>query len=366
MNNYKMLFAPGPVNTSERVKNVLKQPDICHRSRDFEKYFSELRNNILRIFNIDSNVYTSVVVSGSGTASNETVLSSVVPDGKKVLLISNGEFGYRLENIIDTYKLDKNHLEFGWGNYPDLNLIEDTLKKDKDISLVAMVYHETSTGMINPVYEVGELAKRYNKRYFVDVISAVGGEDIDLIKGNIDYCTGVPNKSVAGLPGVSFVCIKNEVIDELKEIKPRNVYLDLKKHIEFADKYNQTPNTPSVYMMLALNEALKELLEEGLVNRIKRYRENAGIIREGLRKMGLKFLLNDEKIMSTTVTSVFLPENIDAVKFVEKMDEEGYVIYLGKGPLLKENMIQVANMGQIYPKDCKKFIEKMEEVINNW
>ncbi len=361
----KKLFAPGPVNTSTRVKDILKYPDICHRSHDFEEYYQELRNNLLKIFNADSSKYSTFAVSGSGTASNEVVLSSTVYDSKKVLLISNGEFGYRLKDIIDCYNLGLNHLEFAWGEYPDLNRIEDELKKDKKIQVITMVYHETSTGMINPVNKVGMLARKYNKMYFVDAVSAVGSEYVDVDRDNIDFCTGVPNKSVSGLPGVSFICVDKEKADEIKEIKPRNVYLNLQKHLEMAEKYNQTPNTPSVYMILALNEALKELFQEGLHNRIKRYEEDARIIRDGVRELNMEFLIKNKNLMSTTVTSAFLSERVNVHEFVNRMDSEGYVIYPGKGPLLTKNMFQIANMGQIYPKDCVEFNNKMKYVINN-
>lgn len=362
----RKLFAPGPVNTSARVKNVMRYPDICHRTRDFEELYQDLKNNIFKLFKVTPMDYSACVISGSGTASNEAVISSVVSDNKEILLISNGEFGYRIADIVKTYRLKLRHLEFGWGKYPDLNVIEDVLRRHKDIQLIAMVYHETSTGMINPVHEVGMLAEKYGKVYFVDAISAVGSEDVDLNRDNIDFCTGVPNKSIAGLPGVSFVCVKKESIKRLSDIKPRNVYLDLRKHLKIGDEINQTPNTPSVYIMLALNEALKELFDEGLENRIKRYKEDAEIIRTGLKEMELEFLLKDEDHMSNTVTSVFLPERIKAVEFVSKIDEEGYVIYLGKGPLLEKNMIQVANMGQIYPDDCRDFIRKMNTVLKDW
>ncbi len=362
----KFLFAPGPVMTHKRVKEAALAPDICHRRPDFEKIYSEVRQKLLRLFRANEQEYSTIVVSGSGTASNETVLSSVVEKNKKVLLVTNGEFGNRLKAIINCYNMGLNQVEFEWAEYPDLNRIEDELKRDKDISLISMVYHETSTGMINPVHEVGELAKKYNKMYHVDAISAIGGEDVNVDRDNIDFCTGVPNKAVGGQPGVSFVCVRKSAYEKIKENPRRNIYLNLQHHIREAEQHNQTPNTPSVVMFITLNEALNVLFEEGQDEVIKRYKENASIIRAGLKKANLKFLLEDEKVMSNTVTSVFLPTHINVNDFLNKMEKEGYVLYLGKGPLLQKNLFQVANMGQIFPNDCHTFIDVVNSVLKKY
>lgn len=362
----KILFAPGPVNTSETVKSAALAPDMCHRSPVFENIYNSLRDTLIKLFKANNEKYTTVVVSGSGTASNETVISSVLKKGEKVLLISNGEFGNRLKAIIECYGIGLNLIELKWGEYPDLRRIENELRNDKDIRLISMVFHETSTGMINPTHEVGELAQCYSKMYHVDAISAVGGEDVNVERDNIDFCTGVPNKCLSGQPGVSFICVNKEKINEIQNIQGRNIYLNLQNHIKKAEECNQTPNTPSVIMFLTLNEALKELFKEGINNRIKRYKENANIIRNNLKSLKLQFLLDVEKYMSNTVTSVFLPRSIGVNDFIKKMYDRGYVIYPGKGLLLKENMFQIANMGQIYPKDCDSFNQTIKEVYHSY
>lgn len=354
----KLLFAPGPVLTNQRVKNAALEPDICHRRPVFENVYGNVRKKLLKLFHAPEDEYTVVVISGSGTSSNESVLTSTVEDGKKVLLITNGEFGNRLKNIIKCYGLGLKIVEFDWAEYPDIERIENELKTDKDISMISMVYHETSTGMINPVHEVGELARRYNKLFHVDAISAIGGEDVNVKRDSIDFCTGVPNKAVGGQPGVAFICVKKDAYKRIEKSVPcRNVYLNLQHHVEEAEKHNQTPNTPSVVIFITLNEALNVLFKEGQEKVIERYKENALIIRNGLKELKLKLLLEDERVMSNTVTSAFLPEKIGIDDFINKMEEEGYVLYKGKGPLLKKNLFQVANMGQIFPKDCENFIE---------
>lgn len=359
----KMLFNPGPVLTSERVKASLVHPDLCHRRPGFEQILRRVRANILRVFQADE-AYTAVVVSGSGTAANETALSSVIKDTDEVLLVKNGEFGERLHDILSCYRLRVHVLEYPWGSPPELDDIAQKLAENKDIQWICMVCHETSTGMLNPVRQVGELVHNYQRRYFVDCISAVGGEDIHVLRDHIDVCSGVPNKSVGGLPGVGFVVARRLSIPTLEEVGRRNIYLNLQKHIEAADRYEQTPNTPSVTMVVALDEALQELLDEGLENRIRRYQACAELIREGVRRLNLRMLIPDY-LASNTVTSVFLPEDITVDRLIDELDCRGYVVYPGKRHLYQQNMFQIANMGQIYAEDCRAFLGVLEETLKH-
>jgi 2-aminoethylphosphonate-pyruvate transaminase len=356
-----MLFCPGPVLTSERVKSVLIHPDMGHRRPFFEQVVVQAREKILEIVGADDN-YTAVIISGSGTAANESILSSIIQETDEVLLIINGEFGERLKEILSCYGCTIHVLSYPWGQPLSLIDIESTLIENPNIQLVSVVFHETSTGMRNPIRQIGQLVSDYGRKLFVDCVSAFGGEDLNVIRDHIDICSGVPNKALGGLPGVSFVITKRSIIPN--NLKPKNIYLNLSKHIVMADQCNQTPNTPSVTMFLALNEALQELLDEGLDNRIRRYQECAKIIRDGVHELNLKMLIPDEWY-SNTVTSVFLPQSINLSGFIDELDNRGYVVYPGKRHLYSQNMFQIANMGQIYPGDCKKFLGVLKETIQD-
>lgn len=359
----KMLFAPGPVMTSEWVKNALVHPDMCHRRPGFEQILKRVRGNLLKLFHADDS-YTAVVVSGSGTAANETALSSIIRDDEEVLLIKNGEFGERLDEILTCYGYRLHVQSYDWGELPDVQEVRNALSKNANIQWVCMVFHETSTGMINPVQEIGQLVVDFKRKFYVDCVSAVGGEDVNVVRDHIDVCSGVPNKSVAGLPGVSFVIAKRSSVPTLDEVPPKNVYLNLQKHIATADATSQTPNTPSVTMIVALDEAIQELLTEGLEKRIERYRACATTIRQGVRDLNLRTLLPDE-LCSNTVTSVFLPKKIDLAKFIDELDKQGYVVYPGKRHLYEQNMFQIANMGQIQEKDCRDFLVVLRQTLDS-
>ena len=355
------LFSPGPVMVKDNVRASLLHYDICHRSKEFEAMFQDTQEKILKLFNADDSYY-SVIVSGSGTSSNETVLSSLFCEGDAVMLIRNGMFGERLLEIINKYQIPLVDCPFEWASYPDLEVIEKTMAAHPEVKVVAMVFHETCTGMINPVKEVGALCKKYNKLLSVDCVSAAGGENIDVVDKNIAIATSVGGKCVGAFPGSAYICARKSLLESLTAEQCKNVYLSLYKHYQSAVTTHQTPNTPNVNLFWPLNVALTNILEdETLAGRIARYQRCATIIREGVKEMGMRLLLDDH--MSNTVTSVFLPEGVDAPKFLAEMEKRGYTFYIGKGDYAKQGMIQMANMGEIYEQDCYNMLEVVKSCL---
>ncbi len=361
MGKDRYLFCPGPVMVSERVRKALLHPQVCHRVPTFEKVIDNIQKNLLEVYKANEE-YGVLLITGSGTAANETVISSYFAPGDAALLVNNGEFGCRLEEILAIHDVRTTVLNYEWGERAKGADIEDQLRKNPKIRAILMVYHETSTSVINPVTEVGELAKRFGKTYIVDAISALAGEDLDVVRDHIDFCTCSANKCLSSLPGVGIICARVSKIEETKDNKTRVAYLSLHKLYEASVNYHQTPNTPSVTMFYALDAAVQELLDEGLENRISRHRRCAGIIREGVKRMGLETLV-DKEIASNTITSVFLPEHIKLQDFIEKLDDRGYTVYPGKRHLKERNMFQIANMGQINEDMCHGFLEAMNETL---
>ena len=356
------LFSPGPIMVKENVRQALTHYDICHISPEFEELFERTTAKINQLFKADES-YRSVLISGSGTSANETVISSVFEEGDKVLLIRNGEFGNRLLEIIEKYNIPLVDCSFEWAELPDLDKVEEAIKANPEIKMICMVFHETSTCMINPVKAVGELAAKYDTWSHVDCVSAAAGEIIDVKDMNITCATSVGGKCLGAYPGSAYICGKKAAMETLTPEMGRNVYLNLAKHYKKAEECNQTPNTPNVNLFWALDVALDNALADGGIEaRNARYRECAGILRAGLKELGLKFLI-DEELMSSTVTSVFLPEGKDLNQFIDALDAKGYTIYPGKGKFEAMGMFQVANMGEIYPDDCRVFLDVLKEVL---
>jgi len=356
------LFCPGPVMVSDRVRQALVHPDMCHRMPGFEGTIRNLQQNLLTVYKADE-AYVILLITGSGTAANETVISSYFAPGDEALLVNSGEFGCRLEELLDIHEVKATVLRCDWGIRPDLRDIERALERNPNIKAILMTFHETSTGVVNPVREVGELARRSGKTFFVDAISALGGEDLDVVRDHIDFCTCSANKCLSSLPGVGMICAKISRIEETRHHKPRVAYLNLHKLYEVSEKSHQTPNTPSVTMFIALDAAVQEFLEEGLENRINRHKRCSKMIRDGVRKLGLKTLVDDE-IASNTVTSVFLPKEINLEIFVQRLDDRGYTVYPGKRHLKDLNMFQISTMGQVTEEMCSGFLKALAETLD--
>lgn len=356
------LFSPGPVMVKDNVRAAMLHYDICHRSEEFEALFVDTQEKIRRLFQADESYYP-VIVSGSGTSANEVVLSSLLKEGEGILLVRNGMFGERLLEIIQKYRIPLVDLAFSWAAYPELDAIDRAIASHPAVKVVAMVFHETSTGMINPAGEVGRICRKYGKILFCDCVSAAGGEYVNVVDNHIDVATSVGGKCVGAFPGSAYVCAARSVLDSLSAEQCKNVYLSLYKHYASARDTNQTPNTPNVNLFWPLNAALTNILQEGLDNRIARYGRCAAIIREGVKGMDMRLLINEH--MSNTVTSVFLPEGVDAAKFLPEMEKRGYVFYIGKGEYARQNMVQIANMGEIYEQDCFNMLEAVRSCLQS-
>jgi 2-aminoethylphosphonate-pyruvate transaminase len=355
------LFCPGPVMVAPEVQLSLLHKQICHRVPDFERVIQSLQRNLAKIFQADDN-YSVLLITGSGTAANETVISSQFNPKDKVLLINNGVFGDRLEEMLDIHQVKTTVLRYDWGDQARPEDIDKQLTVDPEITAVMMVCHETSTTVINPLTSVGEVTRAHKVRFFVDAVSALGGEDLDVVRDNIDVCTCSSNKCLASLAGVGIICVKKSELDHSHADKPRVAYLNLKALHKYFETLHQTPNTPSVTMFIALDAAVKRLLEEGLENQIQRHRRCAQIIRDGVTKIGLKLFTNPE-IASNTVTSVTLPAHMNQAGVIEKLEEKGFTVYPGKGPMHKKNIFQIANMGMVNEKICGLFLNALANTI---
>lgn len=357
----QLLFCPGPVNMTQSVKRAILNSEIGHRESDFSSLLRSINNKLLAIYGQKNDKkYYPVVISGSGTAANETVLSSVVGD-KSILIISNGEFGERLYDISKLHNRKTFTIKFDWAQRMDLKRIETYLRTHA-IDFVAMVHHETSTGMLNPIYDVGKLCKKYKCSFIVDTVSSAGAEIIDIEKANITYCTSSTGKALASFPGTSFVISKKEAIEKLNEKKAKTAYLNLYKFYYYSKNYLQTPNTPAVPLFFALHQALANIVRVGISEKHEVILAKAKKLRKSMQRMGLKFLLN-EKDMSCVLTTVLLPDYIDIETLKMRLMVRNIVIYNGKGPF-KDKVFQVGNIGDISYKMIKFFLDTLKKSLD--
>ena len=228
------------------------------------------------------------------------------------------------------------------------------------ISHIAVIHHETTTGILNDIKAIGNICRKYEIDMIVDAMSSYAGIPINMDEMNIKYLASSSNKCIQGMAGISFVIANKESLENTKNIKARNLYLNIyKQYSYFKDNY-QMRFTPPVQVLYALKQAIIEAKEETIDKRHERYKECCKILWNGLDKLKLKKLVN-EKASSMLLTSIIEPE-IKGYSFDDLHDylyNKGFTIYPGK--VASKNTFRIANIGQIYPENINKFIEILEE-----
>jgi len=352
-----VLLNPGPVNVTPRVRDALLRGDLCHREVEFSNLMGAIRKKLLKAFDIEDE-YTSVLVSGSGTAALEMGVSSCLSPGKSILIIQNGVYGERIAKIAEIYQFPKHVLNYEWGQPPRMEDVETALKKHPEIEVVGLVHHETTTGLLNPLSAVGVLALKYEKKFLVDCISSLAGDEVDFKTCAIDFAIGTANKCIQGLPGVAFVLFRKKDLCRLNYIPDRSLYFNLLKH-HGAQESGDTLFTPAIQIHYALDEALDELMEETVAGRIKRYKNAADIFRKGFSEIGLEFLIH-EGLRSNCLTALRLPEGVAYSDLHARLKNQGFVIYAGQGNL-QNKIFRIANMGDLKTKDIETCLQVLKE-----
>lgn len=354
------LFTPGPVNVASNVRAAIQSQDICHREVEFDRLLRSVERKLLQVHGIDSLAeYRAVVITGSGTAANEAIMSSVVGE-QRILVLSNGEFGDRLERMSRVLNKNTSVLNFGWGKHLDLAQIDAYLREHR-VDIVSMVHHETSSGMLNSLEGVGAIAKARWAMLLVDCVSSTGAAPIDLAKCHISFCSGSSSKALGSYPGLSFVIGKVEAFERLKHLSPKSTYLDLYRTYRFTVDHSQTPNTPAVPLLFALEQALANILERGVAKHLEEIQYRATALRRGMSALGLKFLLAEEN-MCAALTAVHVPYGVDVAELQRKLREESIIIYAGKGRF-KDTTFQVGNIGELSATDIRHFLQVLGNIL---
>jgi 2-aminoethylphosphonate-pyruvate transaminase len=353
------LLNPGPVNVHPEVREALTYPDICHREAEVAALMRRVRRNLTTLCGGGDDDDT-VLLTGSGTAALEAAISSIVPADGAILILDNGNYGERLYRIAAVHGIAHTRLEFGWNEPIDVARVDRALAADPAITHVAMVQHETSTGMLNPVREVGAVVARHGRSLAVDAISSLGCERFDLRADHVDWCVGTANKCLEGLPGISFVTAPKARLHELAAVPPRSYYLDLHGHYISQEQRDAPLFTPAVQVLYAFDRAVDRALDETVAGRSARYAALARQLRDGLRSRGLRLLL-EPRHLSNSVTNVHLPDGIAYADLHDGLKAEGFTVY-GVQAQLGE-VFRVANMGQVDSARISAFLGALDRVL---
>lgn len=361
-NTYKLL-TPGPLTTTETVKEAM-QIDRCTWDEDYKNMTQEIRAGLLKLAHADNGDYTTVLMQGSGTFGVESVLSGVISSTDKVLVLQNGAYSKRMVEMCDYHGIKYVFYEEDYAHVPDPAIVEDVLKSDGNITHISMVHSETTSGLLNDIAAIGELAKKYNKKFIVDAMSSFGGVDINVPEFGITYLVSSANKCIQGVPGFSFIIAK---VSDLKQTKgiARSLSLDLYAQWETMEKDGgKWRFTSPTHVVAAFSQALKELAAEGgITARNARYTATNRALRKGMEELGFKAYI-DEAHQGPIITTFFYPENckFTFAKMYVYLKDHGYVIYPGK--LTDAETFRLGNIGEIYMDDVEKILGIFKDFVS--
>ena len=341
---HAVLLNPGPVVTTPRVKAAVGARDICHREPVFTELLDSVQRKLGRVFGATAE-HDVLVVTASGTGGMESALCTFTPRGGRLLVLRNGAFGERLAEIARAHDIDVVELGGEWGAPIDPAEVERVLDADPEIGAVAMIHHETSIGVLNPVDRVGATTRPRGVTLIVDSVSSLGAEDLDVERDMIDVCVTSANKCLHSFSGLASICVRRSAWAAVEHDRPRGYYLDLRRYHEFMLERRQTPFTPAVNTMMSLNAALDELLDCGVEARREHYRRLNERVRRGLSALGFRLLVDPER-SSHSLTIVEVPRGMTYQEVYEGFKERGFIVYESKAHLAGRTF-QVANMGAI-------------------
>ncbi len=356
-----ILLNPGPSTTTDAVKMAQIVPDICPREKEFQSIMAPMRRDLVKIVH-GGDDYTSVLFCGSGTICIDVTLNSLLDAGKKALVVNNGSYSQRAVDVLNYYGLPVIDLQQPIYTTPDLSVIEETLKDNSDIGYVYMTHHETGSGLLNPIREVGALAHKYGAYFITDTTSSYAMIPINVYEDNVDFCMASAQKGIMGMTGLSYVIGRKDIIEASKNYPKRSYYCNLYMQYEFFEKTGEMHFTPPVQTIYAAKQALVEYWNEGEEAKWDRHQRVMNAIHAGEEKFGLREIL-DRSVQSGLVSAVKYPddENWDFDKVHDYCYEHGFTIYPGK--IEKQGKFRLCALGAIDEDDIVEFWKVFEDAL---
>lgn len=360
-----ILLNPGPATTTDTVKMAQVVPDICPREKEFVKIMREVEEGLLRIVHADPEEYAAVLFCGSGTINMDICLNSLLPENGKILIINNGAYSSRGAEICEYYGLPHMNLKLPLDRQPDLGIIEKTLQENPDIVLVYTTHHETGTGLLNPIREIGALVHRNHGVFVVDTTSTYAMRPIHIAEDEIDFCMASAQKGIMAMTGLSFIIGKKSLIEASAGYPKRSYYCNLYRQYNYAKAHGEMHFTPPVQVIYSARQALLEYFSEGEENKWARHCRAFRAIRKGLSDLGFRIYISEEN-ESGLVAAALYPndENWDFGKIHDYCYERGFTIYPGK--VEKFGMFRLCALGAIDQKDIEAFFDVFKEALQKY
>lgn len=358
----KTLFTPGPLTTSLSVKQAMLR-DAGSWHFEFNDIVTSIRERILKLAGLTrADGFECILLQGSGTFGVEAVFATCVPPNGKVAVLANGAYGERMGLMLQQAKIEYVMLRTPENQVPDAAALEHALTSDPAITHVAVVHCETTTGILNPITELGQLVKRHRRLFIVDAMSSFGALPIDFAAGGIDYLISSANKCIEGVPGFSFVIARRASLLAC-EGYARSLSLDLLGQLKGFEKNSQFRYTPPTHSILAFQQALDEMdLEGGVSARGARYLRNHTLLVGGMKQLGFRVYL-DSAVQSCIITSFYFPADPKFTfnEFYLRLSDKGCIIYPGK--ISQADTFRIGSIGRIFESDIGALLAAVRETV---
>lgn len=356
----EVLLNPGPATTTDSVKYAQVQADICPREWEFGDVMGWVADELALMVAAPGNA-VAVLFGGSGMAGDEAMMSSCIPDDGKVLIVDNGAYGARLAKIAGIYGIDHEVYKSDGVHALDTEEIKKKLV-DGGFTHFAIIHHETTTGLLNPVPELCRFCKQHGIVTIVDTVSSFCAIPIDMDRDGIDFMASTSNKNIQGMAGVAFVFCRKEALEKIKGYRMRNYYLNLYDQYQYFQKNHQTRFTPPVQTLYALRQAIIETKIETIEKRYARYTACWEILVKAIQEMGLEMpvALEDQSHLIVTI----MDPKSEKYRFDDLHDlarRHGFTIYPGK--LSAAPTFRIANIGDIRPEEMERFTKVLADYV---
>jgi 2-aminoethylphosphonate-pyruvate transaminase len=339
--------------------------DLGSRDVAFIACVRQIRRTLLTLAGLseEKRDHQAVIMQGSGTFGLESVIGSTVPPEGKLLVIMNGAYGERIARIAEMLNIETARLEYPPNRPPVAVEVDQFLTDDRSITNVAVVHCETTTGIINPIEEIGIVVKEHEKSYFVDSMSAFGAVPFDFEKCGIDFLVSSANKCIEGVPGFSFaICRRDSLL--ATEGWARSMSLNLLAQWQGLEENGQFRFTPPTHAILAFEQALHELQAEGgVAGRAERYRDNHETLVAGMRELGFSEYLRPE-VQGAIITAFQYPSHsrFKFDEFYAGLNDRGFVIYPGK--VSDIDCFRIGNIGHLFKRDMHSLLAAIRATLS--
>lgn len=354
------LRIPGPTPLLPQVLSSLSQQMISHRGKSYEVIHQEVVSNLQCFYQTKNPIY---LLTASGTAGLETAIVNFFSPGDSVVFFTCGEFGNRWTEIGRRFGLKVTQIKFPDGTGVKKETVEKTISEMKKVDGVFVTHNETSTGVLNNIFEISPIIKAHPSKplLLVDSVSALGGVDLPMDSLEIDVLISASQKAWMASPGMAMVAVSPYAWEKHQKSTFPKYYFDLSLYEKFGQK-NQTPATPAVSVLYSLQSALNLMKKEGKEKVFQRHIELRNHFRSEIKKLGLKLLV-DDKEASPTITSLYPPNGVDEKTWRNVLKEKYNLIIAGGMGDLKGKIVRVAHMGYVTKKDLDQVVEAFRKSL---